>query len=78
MKDSENGEGASSARGEAAWKEAIDRVAERNKEAKKSGRQQRADYEAKGEQHRRELERKREAVFDRARGGSASARRTGR
>jgi hypothetical protein len=72
----ENEEAPSSARGDAAWKEKLDRVAERNKEAKKSGRRQREEYEAKGEKHRRDLERQREAIFQRGRSGGA--RRTGR
>ena len=34
-----------SKRGEAAWKEARDRIAERNEQVSKAGRKQREDYE---------------------------------
>jgi len=51
----------SSSRGEAAWKEATDRVASRNSEARKLGKQQREAYERGREDARRAAAAKRHA-----------------
>jgi hypothetical protein len=49
-----------SARGEAAWKEARDRVARRNADARTAGKRRRQDYERRREGIRREVERRAE------------------
>jgi hypothetical protein len=51
----------SSSRGEAAWKEATDRVAARNSEARREGKRQRDTYEREREDARRAAALKREA-----------------
>ena len=43
-------------RGEAAWKEAKERVAERNAKARKEGKQQRQNYERKKAEERQRAE----------------------
>jgi hypothetical protein len=53
----------SSSRGEAAWKEAMDRVAVRNTEARKLGKQQRETYEREREDARRAAAARRHAEF---------------
>ena len=45
-------------RGEAAWKEAKERVAERNAQARKAGKQQRQDYERQKAETRQKAERR--------------------
>jgi hypothetical protein len=52
-------DGRSSARGEAAWKEARERVAERNHAARKAGKRRREAYERQREEARRAAERQR-------------------
>jgi hypothetical protein len=47
---------ASHARGEAAWREAQDRVAQRNAQARKAGKQRREALERNRVEHRRALE----------------------
>jgi hypothetical protein len=54
----EDGSG-NSARGEAAWKEERERIAARNEQARKAGRQRRESYEREREQARRLAERRR-------------------
>jgi hypothetical protein len=49
----------SSARGEAAWKEEKERIAARNDQARKVGRQARESYEREREEARRLAERRR-------------------
>jgi hypothetical protein len=44
---------ATTKRGEAAWEEAKERVAERNRQARKAGKQQREAYERQRDQARR-------------------------
>jgi hypothetical protein len=62
--DAQSSEGrASSARGEAAWKAATERVAERNRAARKGGRERREAYERQREDSRRAAERKRIAAL---------------
>jgi hypothetical protein len=51
----------SSSRGERAWKEATDRVASRNADARKTGRQEREAYERGREEARRSAAAEREA-----------------
>ena len=51
----------SSARGEAAWRETTDRIAERNKAVRKAGKQEREAYERGREAARREAERQLDA-----------------
>jgi hypothetical protein len=51
----------SSARGEAAWRAATERVAERNKAARKGGKQRREAYERQRDDSRRAAERERHA-----------------
>jgi hypothetical protein len=48
-------------RGEAAWQEAKERIAERNKQARKAGKQRRAAYESQQEEARRAAESRRSA-----------------
>jgi hypothetical protein len=48
-----------STRGEQAWKEATDRVASRNAEARKAGRLEREEYERQREGLRRSAEQRR-------------------
>ncbi len=57
----------SSSRGEAAWKEARDRVASRNAEARKQGKQRRESYERSREVARREAAAKQHAQLLRRR-----------
>ena len=45
-------------RGEAAWKEAKEKVAERNAQARKAGKQQRQDYERGKAEERQKAERR--------------------
>ena len=45
-------------RGEAAWKEAKERVAERNAQARKAGKQQRQNYERQKAAERQKAERR--------------------
>ena len=49
-------EATSSARGEAAWKENKDRVADRNAKARKAGRERRESYERQKADERRSTE----------------------
>jgi hypothetical protein len=51
----------SSTRGESAWKEARERVASRNEQARKSGKQERETYERERADARRALEARRHA-----------------
>jgi hypothetical protein len=53
----------SSTRGGAAWKEEMERVASRNAEARKQGKQQRETYERDREDARRAAEAKRRVQF---------------
>jgi hypothetical protein len=53
----------SSTRGERAWKEATDRVASRNSEARKAGRAEREAYERKRDDARRAEDAKRQAAL---------------
>ena len=52
-------ERASGKRGDAAWKEARERVAERNAKARKAGKQRRETYEHERDEARRDAERRR-------------------
>jgi hypothetical protein len=56
MTDQSDGASGSSARGDAAWKEATDSVALRNQQAQKAGREKRLTYERKREDARRAAE----------------------
>jgi hypothetical protein len=56
MTDQSDGQSESSARGEAAWKEARDSVAARNQRAQKAGRAEREAYERRREDLRRASE----------------------
>ena len=58
----------SSARGEAAWKEAKDKVAARNQQAQRTGRKTRDAYERKRDDARRAAEARRHAQLLRRRG----------
>jgi hypothetical protein len=51
----------SSARGEAAWKKAMEDVAARNQRTQKAGREQREAYERRRDEARRAAERSRHA-----------------
>jgi hypothetical protein len=51
----------SSARGDAAWKETMERVAGRNEQARKAGKERRATYERERENARRVAEGRRHA-----------------
>lgn len=53
---SDKGAGKSGSRGEAAWREARDRVAERNEEARKAGRKKRAEKDRERMVERRAAE----------------------
>ena len=55
----------SSARGEAAWKEERERIAERNQAARKAGKAEREAYERKQVDTRRVRELKRQAKLTR-------------
>jgi hypothetical protein len=57
----EHQEGPAPKRGEAAWKEAKERVAERNQRARKAGKQRREAYERGQENARRAAETRRNA-----------------
>jgi hypothetical protein len=59
--ESEHGDRRSSARGEAAWNEARERVAARNRAARKAGMERREAYERERQRVRREAERERQA-----------------
>jgi hypothetical protein len=56
MTDQSEGNLGSSARGEAAWKEATEEVADRNRRAQKLGREQREAYERERSDARRAAE----------------------
>jgi hypothetical protein len=61
MAEHEDGAGwKSSSRGEVAWKEARERVASRNAEARKQGKQRRETYERSREEARSAAETKRQ------------------
>jgi hypothetical protein len=66
MLDQSDDHSESSARGEAAWEQARQAVAERNRVAQKAGREQREEYERGRVDARREAESRRN---ERARGG---------
>jgi hypothetical protein len=66
-----------SARGEAAWKEEKERIAARNEQARKAGRQRRESYEREREQARREAERRRSEAARAAAPGPHPTRRVG-
>jgi hypothetical protein len=59
----DSGDWESSSRGEAAWKETMDRVALRNSEARKVGKQQRDTYERERDEARRAAAARRHAEF---------------
>jgi hypothetical protein len=62
MAEHEDGAGwKSSSRGETAWREARERVASRNADARKQGKQRRETYERSREEARRAAEAKRHA-----------------
>jgi hypothetical protein len=62
MAEQDDGTGwKSSSRGEAAWKEARDRVASRNADARKDGKQRRDSYERSREDARRAAAAKQQA-----------------
>jgi hypothetical protein len=50
-------------RGEAAWKEAKERIAQRNEAARKAGKQRRGTYERQREDARRAAENRRTATL---------------
>jgi hypothetical protein len=52
----QEGAAASSRRGEAAWKDNLERIAERNAKAKKEGKQRRQAYERQKDEARRRRE----------------------
>ena len=56
MTDQSDGQSESSARGEAAWKQAREAVAARNQRAQKAGREERQAYERQREGVRRAAE----------------------
>ena len=56
MSDQPDPQSESSARGEAAWKQAREAVAERNQRAQKAGRDERKAYERKQDEARRAAE----------------------
>jgi hypothetical protein len=56
MTDQSGPQAESSARGEAAWKQAREAVAERNQRAQRAGREERQDYERRREGARRAAE----------------------
>jgi hypothetical protein len=55
----------SSARGEAAWKENMERVAARNQAARKAGKERRAAYERQRDEARHAAERRRHSDLKR-------------
>jgi hypothetical protein len=61
MTDQSDGPSGSSARGDAAWKQATDAVALRNQQAQKAGREKRQTYEREREDARRAAEARRDA-----------------
>jgi hypothetical protein len=68
MAKQEDGAGwESSTRGETAWKEQRERIASRNADARKQGRESRESYERRREQARRAAEDKRHAELLRRR-----------
>ena len=66
--------GTGSARGEAAWKEARERVADRNAKARKAGREQRETYEREKVDARRAAERRQLAELIEERSARLTAR----
>ena len=69
MAEQQDGAGwKSSSRGEAAWKETMDRVASRNSEARKQGKIERDNYERDREDARRAASAKRHAKLLNKRG----------
>jgi hypothetical protein len=67
MTDQSDGQSESSARGEAAWKQAREAVAARNQRAQKEGREQRQAYERERDDARRAAETRAHAQLLRAR-----------
>ena len=61
VSDKENEDQGSSARGEAAWKEVRERIAERNQAARKVGKETRDAYERKQDAGRRAREMQRQS-----------------
>jgi hypothetical protein len=57
----------SSSRGEAAWKETMERVASRNATARKAGKQRRETYERSREDARRTAAARRDALLSKRR-----------
>jgi hypothetical protein len=67
-KDETPQEGAPKKRGEAAWKENMARISERNDAARKAGRQRRDDYDQARAQARNDADARRRAqLLDRSR-----------
>ena len=60
-KDETQQEGSPKKRGEAAWKENMDRIAERNDAARKAGRERRAAYDQARAQARNDADARRRA-----------------
>jgi hypothetical protein len=58
MTDQSDGQPVSSARGEAAWKQAREAIAERNQRAQRAGREQRETYDRQRKDARRAAEAK--------------------
>jgi hypothetical protein len=56
MTDQSDGHSESTARGEAAWKQAREAVAARNQQAQKAGREERQAYERQRDDARRDAE----------------------
>ena len=63
MTDQLDGSPGSSARGEAAWKQATEEVAERNRRAQKLGREQRDAYDRERRDARRAAEARAQALL---------------
>ncbi len=63
MTDQADRQTGTSARGEAAWKQAREAIAERNQRTQKAGREQRATYERERESARRAAEAKAHALL---------------
>jgi hypothetical protein len=63
MTDQSDRQAESSARGEAAWKQAREAVAERNQRAQRAGREQRQTYERQREDARRAAEARAHALL---------------
>jgi hypothetical protein len=77
MTDPSDSDSASTARGEAAWKQATEEVAARNRQAQKAGREEREAYERERSHARRAADARADAHLAGGSGADPRGRRAG-